>query len=165
MKINLRAFLIATATGFVVELLLGFAGAMINGRRTSGLFGPTQQDVAFGCFAGLIIIVLGLVTSGAVGAFYAWLSRNEPLLPRQAALGGALTAAAAAFCGKGLSVAVQVASVAATAGRHPGLTRGQTYAALAVGAILGIGVGVVVGGGMGALGAWITRRQVSKPSA
>src|SRR5579863_9598446 len=97
MKMNARALLIAACVGFVVELFLSFISAMVNRMQPSGFFGPSQQDVTLACFAGLVLIVLGLLTSASVGGLYSWLSRGTSLLPRNITLGGAAASGLAAL--------------------------------------------------------------------
>jgi len=151
-KINWRALAIAASAGFVLELILAFAGMGARKGTQGGIFGPSQQDQALAVFSALALGIFGLLVSASIGSLYAWLCRSTPLLPRAVTLGGALAAILPAFCGKAMTAIAILATSPTTADQS------QT-AAVATGALVIILIeSIFVGGGFGALGAWLIRR-------
>lgn len=154
-QIDWRALAIAASAGFVLELILAFAGMAAKKGTEGGMFGPSQQDQALAVFSGLILIICGLVASVSIGGLYAWLSRSTSLLRRAITLGGALAAILPAFTAKVLVGIAAIASLPAMGD--------QTQSAVAVVAMVRIVVIVLsvgIGGAMGALGASLTLRLI-----
>jgi nitrate reductase NapE component len=153
--INWRALAIAGSAGFVLELILVFAGIAAKKGTEGGMFGASQQDQALAVFSALVLGIFGLLASASIGGLYAWLSRSSSLSPRAITLGGAVAAILPAFAAKALGGIAAVASLPAMGN--------QTVTGLAVGAaviLVMIVISVAIGGAMGALGSWLTQRLI-----